>query len=292
MKSSNPLRSVALAGLATGALLAAPAAMAAPPGDLADLVGARGSSGEQEMQSRGYANVKMRQGTQYWWNAGRGSCVGIRVANGRYASVDAVSASLCGQQAAAGQKAEVKDLIGGDAVKAFDVMTSRGFKSVDTYTTSDDYLVTWWYNASTRQCVNTQSKNNRVTSAAEDRNPKCTEAAANAGGGAGSAGSRTDSFDTVCGVIVGGKDSPYRCRVTDRYAGSQRTQTTLRFPDQTIELTWRQGRRVGLQFEGMTPKEATYASSEGETNWVFEGKTYYYFSDKDRARSEVQRLRN
>jgi hypothetical protein len=292
MKSSTSLRSLATALLATGALLAAPAASAAPPGDLADLVGARGSSGEREMQNRGYANVTMRQGTQYWWNAGRGSCVGIRVANGRYASVDAVSASRCGQQAAAGPRAEVKDLIGGDPVKSFDIMTSRGFKSVDTYTTSDDYLVTWWYNASTRQCVITQSKNDRVTSASEDRHPKCTEAAAQAGGGTGSAAGRTDSFDTVCGVIVGGKDSPYRCRVTDRYAGSQRTQTTLRFPDQTIELTWRQGRRVGLQFEGMVPKEATYATSEGETNWVFDGKTYYYFSDKDRARSEVQRLRN
>lgn len=178
MKSTASLRTAALAVLATGALLAAPAASAAPPGDLADLVGARGSSGEQEMQSRGYTNVTMSRGTQYWWNAARGSCVGIRVANGRYQSVDAVSASRCGQQgASAGQKARVNDLIGGDPVKAFDIMTSRGFTGVDTYTTPDDYLVTWWYNASTGQCANTQSKNNRVTSATEDRSPKCDEAA-------------------------------------------------------------------------------------------------------------------
>ena len=293
MKSTASLRSVALALLATGALMTAPAAMAAPPGDLADLVGARGSSGEQEMQSRGYTNVTMSRGTQYWWNAARGSCVGIRVANGRYQSVDAVSASRCGQQgASAGQKAEVTDLIGGDAIKAFDTMTARGFKSVDTYTTSDDYVVTWWYNASTGQCANTQSKNGRVSSAAEDRHPKCTEAAAQAGGGANSAAGTSDSFDTVCGVIVSGKDSAYRCRVTDHYAGSQKTRTTLRFPDQTIELTWQTRNRVGVQFEGMVPKDARYSSSEGETNWVFEGKTYYYFSDTDRARSEVQRLRN
>jgi hypothetical protein len=293
MKSTASLRALALALLATGTLMTVPVASAAPPSDLADLVGARGSSGEQEMQSRGYAYVTMRQGTQYWWNAARGSCVGVRVANGRYQSVDSSSASRCGQQAAAsGQKAEVKDLIGGDAIKAFDIMTSRGFTSVDTYTASNDDLVTWWYNASTGQCVNTQSKNGRVTAAAEDRNPKCDAAAAKAGGGTSSAGSRTDSFDTVCGVIVSGKDSPYRCRVTDQYAGGQKTRTTLRFPDQTIELTWRPGNRVGLQFEGMVPKEAGYRSSEGETNWLFEGKTYYYFSDKDRARSEVQRLRN
>jgi hypothetical protein len=293
MKSTASLRAIALALLTTSALVSAPAASAAPPGDVADLVGARGSSGEQEMQSRGYAYVTMTQGTQYWWNAASRSCVGIRVANGRYRSVDAASASRCGQQAAsAGPRAEVRDLIGGDAIKAFDIMTSRGFTSVETYTTSDDYIVTWWYNASTGQCVNTQSRGGRVTSAVEDRYPKCDEAAAKAGGGANSAGGNVDSFDTVCGVIVGGQDTPYRCRVTDRYAGGRKTQTTLRFPDQTIELTWRPAKRVGLQFEGMVPKEATYASSEGETNWVFEGKTYYYFSDKDRARSEVQRLRN
>jgi hypothetical protein len=74
--------------------------------------------------------------------------------------------------ATAGQKAEVKDLVGRDAVKPFDIMTSRGLASVDTYTTSsDDYLVTWWYNAKTGQCVSTQSKDSKVTSAAEDKHP-------------------------------------------------------------------------------------------------------------------------
>jgi hypothetical protein len=109
---------------------------------------------------------------------------------------------------------------------------------------------------------------------------------------AGAAGGNADSFDTVCGVMANGQDNAYRCRVTDHYSGGQKTHSTLRFPDQTIELTWRPGNRVGLQFEGMVPKEARYSDSEGETNWVFEGKTYYYFSDKDRARDEVRNLRN
>jgi hypothetical protein len=38
------------------------------------------------------------------------------------------------------------------------------------------------------------------------------------------------------------------------------------------------------------PKTVRYADSEGETNFVFEGKTYYYFSDQGRARYEVERL--
>jgi hypothetical protein len=100
MKPTPIRRSLALALLATSALMTIPAATAAPPSDVADLVGARGAGGEQEMQSRGYAYVTMSHGTQYWWNAGRGACVGIKVANGRYQSVEAASASRCGQKAA------------------------------------------------------------------------------------------------------------------------------------------------------------------------------------------------
>jgi hypothetical protein len=109
--------------------------------------------------------------------------------------------------AMASQKAEFKDLVGRDAIKAFDIMTSRGFTSVDTFSTPDDYLVTWWYNARTGQCVNTQSKNNRVTSADEDRYPKCNEAAAQAGGSEESASTSSKpskKAKKACGNRFGG----------------------------------------------------------------------------------------
>jgi hypothetical protein len=103
---------------------------------------------------------------------------------------------------------------------------------------------------------------------------------------------KPDSFDTVCGVIVDGKNYRYRCGATDFYSGGQKVRTELRYPDQTITLTWRPGNRVGLQFEGMVPKEARYATAEGETNFVFEGKTYFYYSDKGLARMEFQNFRD
>lgn len=109
---------------------------------------------------------------------------------------------------------------------------------------------------------------------------------------AGSAHGSTDSFETVCGVIVNRQNYRYRCQVTDHYSGGKKTGTTLRMPDQTIELTWKPGNRVGLQFEGMVPQEARYSTSEGETNWVFEDKTYFYISNKDMARMEVRDLRD
>ncbi|HSQ70396.1 MAG TPA: hypothetical protein VLM41_09945 [Steroidobacteraceae bacterium] len=87
--------------------------------------------------------------------------------------------------------------------------------------------------------------------------------------------SREDSFETVCGVFVEGKPYRYCCRVTDYYESSRKSRTTLYFPDQTLQLTWKSGDRVGLQFEGMVPKEARYSTYEGETNFVFDDKTYF-----------------
>jgi hypothetical protein len=91
---------------------------------------------------------------------------------------------------------------------------------------------------------------------------------------------------------VGGKNYRYRCGATDFYSGGRKVRTELRYPDQTIQLTWRPGNQVGLQFEGMVPKEARYSTSEGETNWVFEDKTYFYYSDKSLARMEWQNFRD
>ena len=110
--------------------------------------------------------------------------------------------------------------------------------------------------------------------------------------GAVAPGERSDEFGTVCGVITGGKTYSYRCTATDIYSGNQKVRTVLRYPDQTIELTWKAGKQVGLQFEGMTPQVATFSTYEGETNFIFEDKTYFYWSDKGAAKMELQNFKN
>lgn len=42
----------------------------------------------------------------------------------------------------------------------------------------------------------------------------------------------------------------------------------------------------------MVPKQAKYAASEGETNFAFEDKNYFYISNKDMARKEIERFRD
>jgi hypothetical protein len=103
---------------------------------------------------------------------------------------------------------------------------------------------------------------------------------------------RKDKFETVCGVIVHGTNYRYRCNVEDFYSGDRKTQTVLYFPDQTIQLMWKSGDGVELNFEGMTPQNARYSSSEGETDFYFEDKTYFYISNKEAARREVQNFRH
>ncbi|MCO5763625.1 MAG: hypothetical protein NHG36_19350 [Chromatiaceae bacterium] len=84
-----------------------------------------------------------------------------------------------GQQSTApsgnhGSKAKISDLKGMNSIKAFDVMTSRGFKSVDSISAGNSsYGI--YYNAKTHQCVQlTNDDKNRVVSADDiGTHPNC-----------------------------------------------------------------------------------------------------------------------
>ena len=67
-----------------------------PSPNVSDLVGARGSSGEMQLQSRGYVIANQRGLTTYWWNAAARSCVEVVTGDGRYQSVTPVSSGQCG----------------------------------------------------------------------------------------------------------------------------------------------------------------------------------------------------
>ena len=71
------------------------------PRDLRDLVGARGSSGERELQNRGYSFVKTEEGGDrkwsYWWNNNRRTCVSVVTYQGRYSSITTSPSADCGQ---------------------------------------------------------------------------------------------------------------------------------------------------------------------------------------------------
>jgi hypothetical protein len=72
-----------------------------------------------------------------------------------------------------GGKAKISDLKGMNSIKAIDVMTSRGFNSVDSLS-SGETLYGIYYNAGTGQCVQLTNANNRVVSANDiGTHPNC-----------------------------------------------------------------------------------------------------------------------
>ena len=71
-----------------------------------------------------------------------------------------------------GGKAKTSDLKGMDAIKAFDVMTERGFTNVDTLTAGDTIYGTY-YNAKTHQCVQLTTDHRVVSVDDVPTHPKC-----------------------------------------------------------------------------------------------------------------------
>ncbi len=85
-----------------------------------------------------------------------------------------------------------------------------------------------------------------------------------------------------------GQTYRYKCRLVDHYDGDRKTHSVLHFPDQKLKMVWKPQNVVELHFEGMVPMTAEYVTYEGETNFVFEDKTYFYISNPDMAAMEVR----
>jgi uncharacterized beta-barrel protein YwiB (DUF1934 family) len=160
-------------------------------------------------------------------------------------------------------------------------LESRGYTWIRTSKSGNDSY-SYWRENKNGQCIVVRTTDGRCASIVSAPASDCQAGVAQAPQGETGKG-----FATVCGMFIGRKDNRYQCTVEDQYQDGRKTSTTLRFPDQTLKMIWKPGKQVELHFEGMVTKIVRYASSEGETNFVFEGKTYYYFSDKERARDEV-----
>ncbi len=124
---------VSIAALVAGA---APApAVGAAPSDLADLVGARGSSGETQMLNRGYALHHASQGEEtsytYWWNSSVKKCVRIATTDGRYAEIRSESGIECGHKSNDSAAAAV---VGAAALLGVLALASKSHHREDRYT--------------------------------------------------------------------------------------------------------------------------------------------------------------
>jgi hypothetical protein len=97
----SPRHSRAIAGLLAGALGLPSVAWAGSAGELRDLVGARGASGENDLERRGYTHIDTAKSGDaaysYWWSNDKRSCVRVTTRDGRYQALIDVDPSDCGQ---------------------------------------------------------------------------------------------------------------------------------------------------------------------------------------------------
>lgn len=170
------VKQLVLAALVAGLTLTS--AQARTPNALADLVGARASSGERALGSRGYEFDHSHGLTAFWWN-GR-MCVSVVTSNGRYKSIDRVSADHCalngsgsGGGSGGGGGSDYANLAGKNSIRAIDAMAALGFVNVDSMNMGNtQYAI--YYRRSTRECVQMTMANVRVVDIREIyTHPRC-----------------------------------------------------------------------------------------------------------------------
>lgn len=104
-------------GLATLAVSAVPASVSAETvRGLGDLIGARGSSAEAELQSKGYTLAGNMGAASLWWNARTKTCASVLVENGRVDSIEPASAKDCGHEAIRGNAGYVNHGVASERV--------------------------------------------------------------------------------------------------------------------------------------------------------------------------------
>lgn len=105
-------------------LVTSAAVCAAPMAALAaetDLVGARASSGESQLESRGYVFITGNEGEydtkhSYYWRASDKKCVHVETYDGRYTAVTDASASDCHQKSGDGNAAAAVGVVAGAVI--------------------------------------------------------------------------------------------------------------------------------------------------------------------------------
>lgn len=95
--------------VATCAMAVAPVAAAAKaPGSVRDLVGARGSSGDDQLEYRGFhrisGHIEDDRKINYWWNGNTKECIKVVTFDGNFQSLDQTTNADCNQKGSNGDK--------------------------------------------------------------------------------------------------------------------------------------------------------------------------------------------
>jgi hypothetical protein len=180
----------------------------------------------------------------------------------------------------------LQDLMGAKGASVETSLTGRGYTFLGQGEGArSDFQ--YWREPQTAKCVGVRYRDNRVTAVVHAANAECEKAAANK---PKAPAPTATGFHTVCGVTVDGKPYRYKCTVEGAMPGGP-GETTLHFPDNAVTLNWLGTKKASATFAGMKPSDVDVTTAEGMTQFVFEGKPYFWVSDRRAAELELQSLR-
>lgn len=93
------MRALALFFVAVAGCIGPQTVLAQTPSDVSDLIGAKGASGQTQLEARGYqfvtVNTVRDTKWSFWWSDRQQQCISVATTDGRYASINSVPAANC-----------------------------------------------------------------------------------------------------------------------------------------------------------------------------------------------------
>lgn len=220
------------------------------PRDVRDLVGARASSGETQLKSRGYKFVKTEEGDDRkwsnWWKKSTNTCITVTTVNGRYDAILKTPSSDCnvGNDNNGGGNSDsldVSDLVGARASSGEAELNKRGYRFIKSEK-GDDRIWSNWWKRSTSTCINVVTVNGRYDAITKTPSADCNANNGNGGNGGGMGGGATAKVDVS--DLVGARASSGESEMKSR---GFRLVDSLRSGNTSYTIWWRQPSRQCIQ---------------------------------------------
>jgi len=152
--------------------------------DVDDLVDMRVSSGERELEDRGYRHHKTidikNDSIGYWWNSRRDQCIAVTEEHGRFKSILEQPEVMCGRDdhydddddRYRGDLDNISELKGMRTHSAENALEDAGYRHRKNLEVKNGDIDYWW-NRHEHKCIAVNSKDGRVTLAMDQPDQMC-----------------------------------------------------------------------------------------------------------------------
>lgn len=155
------------------------------PRDVDDLIDIRASSGERELEDRGYRHYRTTKikdnSIGYWWSSRREQCIAVTTEDGRFSSILEQPESMCGEDRDdhdsgyhGDRDDDLDDLEGMRASSGERELEDWGYYHRNSVEIRDSYIDYWW-NPRQQRCIAVTTKDGRFSSIADQPESMCDD---------------------------------------------------------------------------------------------------------------------